>query len=88
MDEITDVIDPLLLETDKHKQRAGAEILVGMLRGVFPFEILKVQRPENRRIEALDHVLHEEVVVMDNSQIESYFVSNKARNNIVMGIGF
>jgi proteasome activator subunit 4 len=35
-----EVIDPLLFETDKHKQRAGAEILVGMLRGELPLRAI------------------------------------------------
>jgi hypothetical protein len=38
LDDITEVVDPLLLETEKHKQRAGAEILAGILRGKFSFE--------------------------------------------------
>ena len=33
MDKFLEVVDKLVLDTDKHKQRAGAEILVGVLRG-------------------------------------------------------
>ena len=33
LDEIFIVIEPLLVDSDKYKQRAGAEILSGILRG-------------------------------------------------------
>jgi hypothetical protein len=33
LDEIFLVIEPLLVDSDKYKQRAGAEILSGILRG-------------------------------------------------------
>ena len=33
VDEIILVIEPLLFDSDKYKQRAGAEILSGILRG-------------------------------------------------------
>ncbi|CAA7258771.1 unnamed protein product [Cyclocybe aegerita] len=33
LDEILAVVDPLLFDSDKYKQRAGAEILCGILRG-------------------------------------------------------
>lgn len=33
LDEIFLVIEPLLVDSDKYKQRAGAEILSGVLRG-------------------------------------------------------
>ena len=33
LDNILEVIDPLLFDADKYKQRAGAEILAGVLRG-------------------------------------------------------
>ncbi|KDR84826.1 hypothetical protein GALMADRAFT_233236 [Galerina marginata CBS 339.88] len=33
LDDILEVVDPLLFDTDKYKQRAGAEILCGVLRG-------------------------------------------------------
>ena len=33
LDEILLVIEPLLVDSDKYKQRAGAEILSGILRG-------------------------------------------------------
>lgn len=34
LDDIIAAIDPLLSDTDKYKQRAGAEILGGILRGL------------------------------------------------------
>ena len=33
IDKILEVVDPLLFDADKYKQRAGAEILAGVLRG-------------------------------------------------------
>jgi len=42
-DEMTEVIEPLLFDSDKHKQRAGAEILVGILRG--EFQLRAIQKP-------------------------------------------
>ena len=33
LDKIFLVIEPLLVDSDKYKQRAGAEILSGILRG-------------------------------------------------------
>ena len=33
LDEIFLIIEPLLIDSDKYKQRAGAEILSGILRG-------------------------------------------------------
>lgn len=33
LDEILTVIEPLLLDNDRYQQRAGAEILAGLLRG-------------------------------------------------------
>lgn len=33
LDRTLDVVDPLIFDSDKYKQRAGAEILVGLLRG-------------------------------------------------------
>lgn len=33
LDQILEVIDPLLFDIDKYKQRAGAEILCGIMRG-------------------------------------------------------
>lgn len=36
LDTILDSIDPLLTDSDRFKQRAGAEILVGLLRGMTP----------------------------------------------------
>jgi proteasome activator subunit 4 len=33
LDEIFLVVEPLLADSDKYKQRAGAEILSGVLRG-------------------------------------------------------
>jgi hypothetical protein len=37
LEGILGAIDPLLSDADKFKQRAGAEILSGVLRGVFFF---------------------------------------------------
>lgn len=34
LDDILTVIDPLLSDSDKFKQRGGAEILAGVLRGL------------------------------------------------------
>lgn len=34
LDEILTRVDSLLFDVDKYKQRAGAEILVGILRGM------------------------------------------------------
>ena len=33
LDDIFEVIESLLVDSDKYKQRAGAEILSGILRG-------------------------------------------------------
>jgi len=33
LDGIFDIIEPLLLDTDKYKQRAGAEVWAGLIRG-------------------------------------------------------
>ena len=33
LDDILGVIDPLLTDNDRYQQRAGAEILAGLLRG-------------------------------------------------------
>lgn len=33
LDEILAVIEPLLMDPDRFKQRAGAELLAGLLRG-------------------------------------------------------
>lgn len=35
LEEILAVIDPLLLDVDKYKQRAGAEFLAGLIRGPY-----------------------------------------------------
>jgi proteasome activator subunit 4 len=40
LDDILEVIDPLLSDPDKFKQRAGAEFLTGLLRGAHPFRCL------------------------------------------------
>jgi proteasome activator subunit 4 len=37
LDNILAVIDPLLSDPDKFKQRAGAEFLTGLLRGTLCF---------------------------------------------------
>lgn len=34
LDRIFDIIEPLLLDTDKYKQRAGAEVWAGLIRGM------------------------------------------------------
>lgn len=33
LDDIFEIIEPLLLDTDKYKQRAGAEVWAGLVRG-------------------------------------------------------
>lgn len=33
LDEVLTVIEPLLMDNDRYQQRAGAEILAGVLRG-------------------------------------------------------
>lgn len=33
LDEIFVVVEPLMFDSDKYKQRAGAEVLSGILRG-------------------------------------------------------
>lgn len=40
LDDILAVSDPLLLDPDKFKQRAGAEFLAGLLRGLFIIQSL------------------------------------------------
>ena len=35
LDTILNSIDPLLTDPDRFKQRAGAEVLVGLLRGMY-----------------------------------------------------
>jgi hypothetical protein len=67
---MTEIIDPLLFDTDKYKQRAGAEILTGILRGGLPFAALLARRciPEKYRVEALDCTILEEVMVVDSCQ--------------------
>ncbi len=34
LDKILEAIDPLLFDSEKFKQRAGAEILAGIMRGL------------------------------------------------------
>lgn len=90
LDDITEVVDPLLLETEKHKQRAGAEILAGILRGKFSFKgaLLKpaYRISENYRVETLDYTIAEEAMVVDNCQARSHCGSNQAGNDLIMGI--
>lgn len=33
LDSIFEIIEPLLLDADKYKQRAGAEVWAGLMRG-------------------------------------------------------
>lgn len=37
LDEILEVMEPLIFDTDKYKQRAGGEIFSGLIRGLFLF---------------------------------------------------
>ena len=41
LDTILNSIDPLLTDADRFKQRAGAEVLVGLLRGMGPVYALR-----------------------------------------------
>jgi tetrahydromethanopterin S-methyltransferase subunit B len=46
LDAILESIDPLLTDPDRFKQRAGAEVLVGLLRGMaFGFAAPSVLNP-------------------------------------------
>lgn len=40
LDQVLAVIEPLLLDSDRYQQRAGAEILAGVLRGASPTTFL------------------------------------------------
>ena len=42
LDGIFDIIEPLLLDTDKYKQRAGAEVWAGLVRGRLGRWLLKI----------------------------------------------
>jgi len=42
LDGIFDIIEPLLLDTDKYKQRAGAEVWAGLIRGRLGRWLLKI----------------------------------------------
>lgn len=38
LDAIFETIEPLLLDVDKFKQRAGAEVWAGLMRGKFRYD--------------------------------------------------
>lgn len=53
LDTILSSIDPLLTDPDRFKQRAGAEVLVGLLRGITLHMFSFVHAEPPPRIEAL-----------------------------------
>lgn len=87
MDKFLEVVDKLVLDTDKHKQRAGAEILVGVLRGKLSWQRWETYNINmDARIKALGSKVPKEVMDMDYSSTWSCCFPNKTRNNILLGV--
>lgn len=53
LDQVLAVIEPLLMDNDRYQQRAGAEILAGVLRGMAPVTCVEQILMGHRRRKAL-----------------------------------
>jgi hypothetical protein len=76
---LLDAIDPLLSDTDKFKQCAGAELLAGLLRGMYYRKVLLNCLPTlSYRLKALVFAIVAQIMGLDDVSFGGDLCPNKA----------
>lgn len=83
---ILDTIDPLLADSDRYKQRSGAELLAGLSRGKEePQRKPIVMSLNSDRLKALAQATCGLLVVMDHRSSRPHLWTNEAGHDFILG---